>query len=305
MLEPLSRLELMAFGVGLSGTVAGLGLQVYIAQETARGGVLAQSFLMGVVVKAGTTLTGIIVAGYCRGMRWRLRRALGRLADALEQFAAVRVSPLFHSGGSGATAGSALSLDDLRSALMQMAKVLGDRLEDAVREARRLLTEFAVQDLATAIRVNVAEPLQRELTASGGDMRRAAAGLQTSAAALRDGVEDFGRRISTAVADVAQINNQIGASSTAVTGLASAFARIVEQTQSAGTLMVQCAGELEAAIGNARLRGDGRVVEQEFLAAVSDAAHVIRASSESLQRAMGKLAEMAGRSNRGAAGGLS
>ena len=307
LLESLQRFEISAFGVGLAGAVAGLGLQVYIAEETARGGVLAQTFLMGIVVKASTTLAGVIVASYAREMRWRLRRVLSRHAEGIEQFAAVQLSPLFNrvarTGGSAPEA-VPYTLDELRVALAAMAKTLGVRLNEAVQEARRLLTEFASNDLASAIRVNVAEPLRKDLTAAGASMLGAATGLQTSSAALQGAVDNFGQRMKAAITECGQIGERIQGASAAASGLSAVFEQVVEHARTAATLVQKCTGELSVAIKDARMRGDGRAVESEFLVAVSNAAEVIRNSSQSLDRALERVVELATMSGRGGAGAM-
>ena len=251
--ESLQRYHELAFGIGLAGTVLGLGVQVFLAQRLSRSGILSQTFLTGVILKASCTFVGILVASYARSLRTRLLESCDLVASGIAGFVSYYLAPLFvdRYSNQGQGAGSE-SVPGVEGLVRDLANELKGVLEKAVNRASEQLKTFAATDLAEAISTKITDPFCaefRELNRAVHDARQA---IEQGTGALQDSAEQVKREVTTAMSSSSDLNEALRETCHTVVAVASSFEVISQQVKDAAQVLGLYRGELEYSIEQAR-----------------------------------------------------
>lgn len=238
----LDGLQTTAFLVGLLGTLTGVLLTVFIAQVDGGEAVFSAGFLNGVVVKASTTVLGIVTALYIRNRASRLGDSTNALiADLVALYRRVFVPRL---GGSNT---------DIELLAERVAERLRSQLQDFLGTLTQTLEAFLrglpteVQTaLASALAEKLADPLQRimsNMTAQVGLVRDA---IKDSELAITQGGRDLQVQVERLVGHPQQAGHHLQQTLQQAIRISTEFERIVPQLQGITTALQDLVDQLVA-----------------------------------------------------------
>ena len=221
-LDPLLRSHELALALGFAGTLIGLIVQGFIAQNVARGGLFSQAFLMGSLLAVTTTLVGLLIAAYARAARWQVLQDFEPALSRVRQWLSFDILP-------ACDARSRLVLDlsgvfeqtvegfretvwqmgaDFRQTVKQMGQNLEARVEartdhainnigDFTMNAIGAIRDHAASEMARAaekmaevtedLRTQVSEPFQTEMGKLSATIKDAAHSISEGSNALSEG----------------------------------------------------------------------------------------------------------------------
>ncbi len=253
--DPLQRYHEYAFCLGLLGTVAGLGAQVWVVQRMEQGDFFAGSFLTGVVLKAGVTVVGILVALYARDLRWQQLERYDRLAARLEAFVVAQVAPLFQevrSERGEITEALRQAVDGFSTTVKTMGEELEHKLLTAVDTAGDRMKIFATETLSSSMKRQIADPFCEAVRGLNNAIGQTRDAVAESSGAFKTSMDGLKEEVAGALRSQSAADQLIKDNVAALRGLMKSLEEVTGEIQKAGDLMRQYRGELELAIDSVR-----------------------------------------------------
>jgi len=254
-LQRLQHFHEGAFAVGLAGTVFGVGVQVYVAQEMTRNGILSQGFLIGILVKAVATLVGLLVAAYARWLRHKLLGAYDQVCLHLEHAVVYHLAPLFRQ--SAAERGDFAEVlhqaaNDFGGAMRRLGHSLETSLKDAVQRSGEVLKGFAAGELAQTVKANIAEPFREEMRHVHSAVVGVAATVTESANVLRASADRLRNEMTGALTASGSVHDRLKETCNMVHGVTLSFEQVARSVRDAAEILKKYQQELDYSIHQLR-----------------------------------------------------
>ncbi len=301
--DPLQRDHELAFGIGLAGTVLGLGVQLFLAglqsESSAQVSVFSQTFLTGVVLKASSTFVGILVAAYARSLRWSLLEGYDRLVAQLEEFVGFRIAPLFTAvraerGDLGETLRGVI--EELKNTVGHIEIHLRTALYEAVERASEALGEKLKQtfasELAESIQEQITKPFRTEVDRLKEAITRTGDAISENARGLRDGAREFQKEFSETVRASFTISKELQDASHVLERVAQKFEEVVEQAERVSTTLRASEGEVARAIQQSRGQDDNHYPDIPAITDLTEIARLLREATQNMDHQLASMAQL-------------
>jgi hypothetical protein len=257
--EGLQTYHERAFQIGLLGTVAGFIVQIIITQELMQGSFFSQSFLTGVILKAGSTGVGIMVAIYARSRRERLLEQYDRLAQWFEEFAGRHLAIVFTE----ASAERGDLADRLQATINEFKRTVAGidtKLKSAISEAVKDLSGKLGESLKVTLASQLADIITNRITAPFCDemgklrmtLSQTQGAMLASARELNDNAVKIKNELASTIKSSSDINEGLSQTKNQVGNLIDKFEKIVKQADSVAHTLHGGQGELALAIKQIR-----------------------------------------------------